>query len=160
MPPCLSSASGARPSDIFHATVQARLRCLKVAVKSGSLMEMAAHLTISLLLSCTDPVGPTTMPSRAFYLYSMEIFVFCTYIYIYIYICCWTRAVVQSPDNWVASVDKKYHTRLAALPQYTSGQLVCSVSQKKQFTKNNNNPLLLLACSFMQVPAYWNLHTL
>ena len=30
--------------------------------------------------------------------------------------------------------------RLAALPQYTSGQLVRSVSQsKKQSTKNNNN---------------------
>ena len=48
------------------ATVQAQLRWLKVVVKSGSLMEMAAHLTISLLLSCTDPVGPTTIPPSAF----------------------------------------------------------------------------------------------
>ena len=29
-------------------------------------MEMAAHLTISLLPSCTNPVGPTTMPPNAF----------------------------------------------------------------------------------------------
>ena len=53
----------------------------------------------------------------------------------------------------VASVYKKYHMRLAALPEYTSGQLVLSVSQKSSSQKNNN-PLLLLACSFMQVPAY------
>ena len=66
LPPCLSSASGACPSDHFHTTVQAQLQWLKVMVKSGSLMEIAAHLTISLLPSSTDPIGPTTMPPSAF----------------------------------------------------------------------------------------------
>ena len=64
-----------------------------------------------------------------------------------------TRAVAPSSDNWVASVDQKsQHTWLAALPQYTSGQLIRTVSEKKQSAKNNNLLLLQLACSFMQVP--------
>ena len=46
---------GTQSSDHFHATVEARLWCLKVAVKSGSLIVMATHLATHLLLICICP---------------------------------------------------------------------------------------------------------
>ena len=61
----LCNLSGAWSSDHFHDAVHVRLWWSKVAVKSGSMMEMAAHLVVLLSPSCTDPVGPTTTPPNA-----------------------------------------------------------------------------------------------
>ena len=64
--PLLYSPSGAQLSDHFHVTVQSWLWWLKVAVKSGSFIEMTAHLAThpSLICICSD--SPTAMPPNTF----------------------------------------------------------------------------------------------
>ena len=61
-----ASPSGVWSSGHFCATIQVWLWCSKVALKSGSLIKMAAHLVTHPSPICISPVGSTTMLPNTF----------------------------------------------------------------------------------------------